>query len=123
MESYYEDISVTNSVVVSEDELLLSLHTDEWDKLVILNLDTREEKVIVQPESADYYIDLRAIPRSPDFPFYFIAHTARGIQIINADKRKSYDLTVNNRGNFNVPCSISMVPIDFSDLEQGFWLA
>ena len=79
MESWYEEISVTNSIVVNEDELLLSLHTEEWDKLVIFNLETRQEKIIVEPESAVYFIDLRAIPRNPDFPFYFIAHTAKGI--------------------------------------------
>ena len=79
MESFYEGISVTNSYCVSEDEMLLSLHTEEWDKLVILNLDTRQEKVILEPESAVYFIDLAAIPREPDFPFYFIAHTAKGL--------------------------------------------
>lgn len=122
MESFYEGVSVTNSVVVSEDELLLSLHTEEWDKLVIFNLDTGKEKIIEEPESAVYFIDLKAIPRNPDFPFYFIAHTAKGIQLINADKRKSYDLSNNTRSNFNVPCSISMAQIDPDDPEKGFWL-
>ena len=79
MESYYEGISVTNSVVINEDEMLLSLHTEEWNKLVILNLDTRQEKVILEPESAAYYIDLATIPRNPDFPLYFIAHTGKGV--------------------------------------------
>lgn len=40
MESFYEGVNVTNSVIINEDELLCSLETEEWKKLVILNLET-----------------------------------------------------------------------------------
>ena len=38
--SFFPGINVTNSVLINEDELLVSLEAENWNKMVILNLDT-----------------------------------------------------------------------------------
>ena len=48
MESFYEGLEVTNCKELNEEELLLSIQ-QEQQKLVIFNLDTREEKLIILP--------------------------------------------------------------------------
>jgi len=42
MQSHFLDINVTNCVVINVDEVLCSLQHEDWNKLVILNLDTLE---------------------------------------------------------------------------------
>ena len=67
-------------------------------------------------------MDIAKIPSSDEnFPYY-ILHTGKGIQIVNTDKQKFYDLAVNEQSSFNVCRSISIQPLDQSDLDQGFWL-
>ena len=131
MQSYYEGINVTNSMLVNEDEMLLSLEfTDEdggedasWHKLVILDLDTREEKIVIAPEAAVNILDICRIPCfGEDENPYFIMHTGKGLQLVNPTKLRSYDLAMNAQTNFNVCRSIAVVPIDQDDLDQGFWL-
>ena len=39
--SFFPGINVTNSVLINEDELLVSLEAENWNKMVILNLDTQ----------------------------------------------------------------------------------
>ena len=59
MESFYEGYNVTNAVVVNEDEMLISYSSQEGQtKLVILNLDTKEEKIMIHPDSAAYFHDI-----------------------------------------------------------------
>ena len=128
MEVYYEGFNVTNSVFIDEDHMLVSLEhyeeetEDEWHKLVILDLDTREEKVVIEPEAAVNILDICRIPSGEDENPYFIMHTGKGLQLVNPVKRKSYDLAQNAQTNFNVCRSMSVVPIDPEDLDQGFWL-
>ena len=106
MESYYEGVNVSNSVVINDDEMLLSLQSDDWNKLVILNLDTREEKVVIKPDPSIYFIDIIPIPSNPGDTPYFILHTGKGIQIVNTEKQKSYALASNMQTNFNVSRSL-----------------
>ena len=97
---------MTNSVLINEDELLVSLQKDEWCKIVILNLDTQTEKVIIEPENAVYCLDMAKVPQIDGMPPYFIMHTGKGLTLVNAEKRKTYDLAQNNQTNFNVCRSI-----------------
>ena len=91
MESFYEGQNVTNCMLINEDEMLVSLPT----KLVILNLDTRQEKILIQADSgAAYFIDMCKIPTNPGEPDYFIVHTGKGIQLVNTGKRRCYDLVI-----------------------------
>ena len=60
--SFFMGINVTNSVLINEDELLVSLQTDDWNKMVILNLETQQEKVIIEPENAIYCLDICKVP-------------------------------------------------------------
>ena len=103
MEVFYEGINVTNSVFINEDQMLISLQFDEdgdgdeeWNKLVILDLDTREELVVIAPEAAVNILDICRIPCADleENP-YFILHTSKGIQLVNSAKRKAYDLAQN----------------------------
>lgn len=79
MESFYEGINVTNSVIINEDELLISLQTEKWNKLVILDLETREEKVVIEPSNAVDILDICRIPCNEGEAPYFILHTCKGI--------------------------------------------
>lgn len=106
-------------MLINEDEMLVSLPS----KLVILNLDTRQEKIVIQADSgAAYFIDMCKIPSNPGEPAYFILHTGKGLQLVNTDKRRCYDLVLDQQAEFNVSRSLSIVPIDDQDLEQGFWM-
>ena len=108
MEAFYEGINVTNAVEANEDELIISLQTEEQNKLVIVNIDTKEEKIIIEPESATYFLDMVKIPSSTESQDYFLFHTAKGLQIVNPNKRKSYDLAQNSLSNFNVCKSLQI---------------
>lgn len=97
MESFYEGLNVTNSVFIDEDTMLVSLESSEedWNKLVILDLETREEKVVISPDAAYTILDICRIPLNPtdeEKNPYFIMHTGKGIQLVNPAKLKSYDL-------------------------------
>ena len=126
MQSYYEGANVTNSVFINEDEMLVSLELyeddDSWHKLVILDLDTSEEKIVISPEAAVNILDICRIPCGEGESPYFIMHTGKGLQLVNPAKQRSYDLAQNVQTNFNVCRSIAVVPIDPEDLDQGFWL-
>ena len=65
-----------NSKEVNENELLVSLQTSEVNKLVIFNLDTGEEKVVIEPESATHFLDMCRIPCAGNF---FMLHTVKGL--------------------------------------------
>lgn len=58
MESYYDGINVTNAVVINEDELLISTLNEGQNKLVILNLETKEERIVIAPEAAVQVLDI-----------------------------------------------------------------
>ena len=133
MESYYEGFNVTNSVLLNEDEMLVSLERYEedengqessWYKLVILDLDTRGEKIVIAPEAAVNILDICKIPcfGGEDENPYFIMHTGKGLQLVNPSKLRSYDLAMNAQTNFNVCRSIAVIQIDPDDDDQGFWL-
>ena len=80
MESFYEGQNVTNARVVNEEEMLVSYTTSEGaTKLVIINLETREEKVVIHPDASAYFLDLRKIPSSPGSSPFFIVHTGKGL--------------------------------------------
>ena len=120
MESHFAGSNVTNCVIINEDEVLCSIQDDEVCKLVILHLDTKEEKIVIQPEREIYFLDIVAIPGISSF---FVMHTGRGIHLIDADHQKTYDLCHNEQNNFNVCRSLSVQQIDQEDPEQGFWIA
>ena len=105
MESHYPGSNVTNCVIINEDEVLCSIQDDEVSKLVILNLDTKEEKLIIQPENEIYFLDIVPIPGVSEF---FIMHTGRGIQLIDAPHQKTYDLSLTEQNNFNVFRSLAV---------------
>jgi len=69
-------------------------------------LDTKEEKVIIAPEAAVYFLDICKIPGSHGGSNFYVLHTGKGIQLVNAEKRKAYDLATNTQTNFNVCRSI-----------------
>ena len=93
------------------------------DRLVQINLDNRQEILVVAADSGSaYFIDMCKIPSNPGEPTFFILHTAKGIQLVNTDKHKCFDLTLDQQAEFNVCSSLSIVPIDEQDLEQGFWM-
>lgn len=76
MEAFYEGCNVTDCALIDEDEMLVSLQ----NKMVILNLDTRSEKIVLEAESGiAYFIDMAKIPQSPGADPYFILHTGKGI--------------------------------------------
>ena len=83
MQSYYEGTNVTNSVFINEDEMLVSLELYEDDesyhKLVVLDLDTSEEKIVISPEAAVNILDICRIPCTEDENAYFIMHTGKGL--------------------------------------------
>ena len=123
MESYYDGINVTNALVLNEDELLLSTLHEGQNKLIILNLETKQERIIISPEAAVYFLDICKIPGSPGGCNFYILHTGKGIQLVNAEQQKAYDLATNVQTNFNVCRSICIQSIDPEDPSQGFWLA
>ena len=122
MQSHFLGINVTNCTVLNEDEVLCSLQSDDCNKLVVLNLDTLEVKIVIDTDVAIYFLGIGKIPSSDkNFP-YFILHTGKGISIVNTDKSKCYDLAATAQANFNVCRSISIQPMDPDDPDQGFWL-
>ena len=48
-EEYYPGVNVSNAVILNEDEMLLSIQEEAASRLVIINLDTKEEKIIIKP--------------------------------------------------------------------------
>ena len=120
MESYYEGTNVINAKEINEDEMLLALCNEGENKLVILNLDTREEKVVIKPDECVFILDMIKIPSNPNF---FALHTGKGITLINVVKCKTYELAFNTQSNFNVCHSLAITPIDNDDIQKGFWLA
>ena len=123
MEQYYDNTNVTNAVHIGGDELLLSLQTDTENKLVILNIETKEERVVIEPQNGTYILDICKIPSltTDEHPF-FIMHTGKGIQLVSSATQKAYDLAYNNQTNFNVCRSIQVIPLNGDDPEEGFWL-
>ena len=118
MESFYEKQNVTNCMMINEDEMLISLQ----NKMVIYNLDTQMEKVVLESDSGQaFFIDMCMIPQNPGSNPYFILHTGRGIQLVNAAIGRCYDLVLDEQ-EFNMNKTLSVVPVDASDLDQGFWL-
>ena len=108
MEQYYEGKNVTNAVHIGGDELLLSLQTEQENKLVILNIETKEERVVIEPQNGTYILDISKIPDSGDeFPF-FIMHTGKGLQLVSSVTKQAYDLAFNGQTNFNVCKSIQV---------------
>lgn len=84
MESYYEGSNIINAVVINEDELLLSFYTFDDEsgksvsKLVILNLETKEEKMMIDLKSTQVF-DICSLPGHPGGGKFFILHTGKGI--------------------------------------------
>ena len=50
-EEYYPGVNVSNAVILNEDEMLLSIQEEAASRLVIINLDTKQETVIIQPDA------------------------------------------------------------------------
>ena len=122
MESYYVGINVTNSVVINDDEMLLSIQKKNANKLVIFNLETKEEKVVIKPENGVYILDIQKVPFSDSEHAFFMMHTGKGIELVNVAKNKTYLLAQNAQTNFNVCKSIDIRAIEEEDVDQGFWL-
>ena len=102
MEAYYQNINVSRAVLINDDEVLVSLQDIEDQsqcRLVILNLDTREEKIVLKPDNAIYCIDICKIPSRPDLPLYVIMKTVNGIQLVDTQKQRHYDIAT-NKSNF-----------------------
>ncbi len=84
MESYYEESNIINAVMINEDELLLSFYTfddesgNSINKLVILNLETKEEKMMIDLKSVQVF-DICTLPGQPGGGKFFILHTGKGI--------------------------------------------
>ena len=92
LESFYEGHNVNNAVAINEDDLLVSLHKKGWNKFIIFNLETKDEKIVIDEEDAYFALDIIKIPSSPAGAPFFIAHTGKGLQLIDAVKKKSYNL-------------------------------
>lgn len=121
MQSHFLDMSVTNCAIINEDEVLCSIQHQESNQLVILNLETMEQKLIIEPTGALYILDITKIPSGDAANPYFILHTGKGISMVNVQNFKTYDLALNQQVNFNVCRSIDTTPIDPEDPDQGFW--
>lgn len=52
---------MTNACIINEDEVLIAIQDEKSGKLVILNLDTRQEKIIISPDTV-YFLDIVRIP-------------------------------------------------------------
>ena len=78
-EEYYPGVNVSNAVILNEDEMLLSIQEEAASRLVIINLDTKEETVIIEPDKDFQVLDMCKIPMLQGEPSYFIMHSARGI--------------------------------------------
>ncbi len=84
MESWYEGFNIINSVVINKSELLLSFYTfdddscESFNKLVILNHETREEKMIIDLKSVQVF-DIGTLPGNTGGDKFFILHTGKGI--------------------------------------------
>ena len=62
MESFYVKQNVTHAMMINEDEMLIALE----NKMVILNLDTREEKNVLEADSGlAFFFDMCKIPQNP----------------------------------------------------------
>lgn len=73
-------------MLINEDEVLISLQDMEDQsqcRLVILNLDTREEKIVLELDNAIYCIDICKIPCRPDLPLFVIMKTVNGIMLVD----------------------------------------
>ena len=81
MESYYEGHNVSNVRLINQDEMLVSYTNtqDQSTKLVIINLDTKQEKVLIHPDASAYFLDIAMIPSSPGSSPFFIVHTGKGL--------------------------------------------
>ena len=91
MESFYEGKNVMNCKMIDEDQMLVCLQ----ERMIILNLDTRAEKIVLEAESGTaFFIDMCKIPQNPGTNPYFIVHTGRGVQLVNAKLGKCYDLVL-----------------------------
>ena len=115
MESYYEGLNVINALVINEDELVLSFFqiedNESLNKVVIFNLETKQEKMVIDLKSAQIF-DICTIPGNPGGEKYFMMHTGKGIQLVNSEKRKTYDLVHCKLSDFNVCKSISVQAMD-----------
>ena len=76
---------MTNACLINEDEVLCAIQDERSGKLVIVNLDTRQEKIIISPDTV-YFLDIVRIPSFDDQSPFFILHTGKGIQIVNTEK-------------------------------------
>ena len=89
-------------MLINEDEVLVSLQDMEDQsqcRLVILNLDTREEKIVLELDNAIYCIDICKIPSRPDLPLFVIMKTVNGIMLVDTQKQRHYDIAT-NKSNF-----------------------
>ena len=80
-------------------------------------MDTREEKIVFDCDDSNTFIDMIMIPQNPGANPYFILHTGRGVQLVNAALGKSYDLVLDEQAEFSANKTLSVVPIDASDLD------
>ena len=91
--------------------------------MVILNLDTHAERVIITPDIGVYCMDICKIPQTEGMDPYFIIHSGKGLTLINVRKGKTYDLAYDDQENFNVCRSIQVMEIEPGNPDAGFWLA
>ena len=116
MQSHFLDQNVTNCAVIDEDRVLCSIQEPNNEgRLVILNLDSFEEIVVIQPDVQMYILDITRFSSGDGVSNYFILHTGRGVKLVNVENAKCYDLANNSQGNFNVCRSIDTALIDPSD--------
>lgn len=106
MQSHFLDQSVTNCCVINADEVLCSIQSETLNRLVILNLETFEEKTLIEPDNALYILDILKIPSGELNLPYFFMHTAKGIKMVDSTAGKVFDLANNTQNNFNVCRSI-----------------
>ena len=126
MESYYEGCNVTNALQIDDDEMLVSIIENDTEMRVCkINLDTRNETMIIPPQDKVLVLDISLIPFSEDAASknaFFLMHTGKGIFLVNAIKGKKYLLAQNEQSNFNVCKSIAVESLEADDPSQGFWL-
>ena len=92
MECYYEGQNVTNAAIINQDEVLISVQAENKNRLVVFNLETKVEQVIREPCGSLICMDFCLIPQIMDATPYYILHTGEGLELVNTEKRKTYQL-------------------------------
>ena len=91
-DSYLEGHDIHKSIEVNDSEILISLRKDDWNQVVLLNIDTSQTRVVVPKSHAVSCIGIVKIPTA-SAPSYYMLHTCRGLYLLNLEKGRPYALT------------------------------